>query len=125
MRRHCLNGLLIVSILLISTVPLYAQRQNVTKLKTDARNAVGTIGGDKAKTQTYCQILDRGRQMNQAIVQKDRKKAKALAEEIDQLEKQLPEFVVLRSTLERANLNSPDGQEILSIIQSLDQACPE
>jgi hypothetical protein len=59
MRTRHLNGLLIVAIWLISTVPLYAQRQqqNVAKLKADARNAVGTIGGDKAKTETFCRIL--------------------------------------------------------------------
>ena len=51
--RH-LNGLLIAAILAISTVPLYAQRQqqNVAKLKSDARNLVGVIGSDKAKIQT-------------------------------------------------------------------------
>jgi hypothetical protein len=27
-------------------------------LKADARNLVGVIGGDKAKTRAYCQILD-------------------------------------------------------------------
>ena len=35
------------------------------------------IGGDKAKTQTYCQIMDLGRQINQAVREKDQKKAKA------------------------------------------------
>jgi hypothetical protein len=41
-----MNRLLIVGILIISTAPLYAQRQqqNVVKLKEDARNAVGIIG---------------------------------------------------------------------------------
>ena len=55
-----MNRLLIVGILIISTAPLYAQRQqqNVAKLKTDTRNFVGTIANDKAKTQTYCQIVD-------------------------------------------------------------------
>jgi len=40
MGAHHLNGLLIVAILLISTAPLYAQRQqqNVAKLKADARD---------------------------------------------------------------------------------------
>jgi hypothetical protein len=49
MRTRHLNGLLIVGSFLISTAPLYAQRQqqNVAKLKADARNAVGMIGGDK------------------------------------------------------------------------------
>jgi len=40
-----MNRPLIVGILIISTAPLYAQRQqqNVAKLKADARNVVGTI----------------------------------------------------------------------------------
>jgi hypothetical protein len=52
MRKRNLNKeLLIVAILLISTAPLYAQRQqqDVGKLKADARNVVGTIANDKAK----------------------------------------------------------------------------
>ncbi len=46
--RH-LNALSIIAILLISTSPLYAQRQqqNVLKLKSDARNTVGIIGDSK------------------------------------------------------------------------------
>ena len=124
--RH-LNGLLIVAILAISTVPLYGQRQqqNVAKLKSEARNVVGTIANDKAKTQTYCQILDLARQLAQAAQEKDRKKAKTLVERIDQLQKQLTEFVALNKIAEQVDLNSPDGREIALIIQSLDQSCPD
>jgi hypothetical protein len=127
MRTRHLNGLLVVAILLISTAPLYAQRQqqNVAKFKTDVRNAVGIIGGDKAKTQTYCQIVDLGRQMNQAVGEKDQKKARALAQEIVQLRKQLLEFVVLENVVNHVDLNSPDGREIALIIQSLNQSCGE
>ncbi len=76
MRTRYLNRLLIVASLVISTSPLYAQRQqqNVAKLKADARNIVGIIGGDKAKTQAYCEIVDLGRQLEQADKEKDRKK---------------------------------------------------
>ena len=124
--RH-LNGLLIVAILAISTVPLYGQRQqqNVAKLKSEARNVVGTIANDKAKTQTYCQILDLARQLAQAAQEKDRKKAKTLVERMDQLQKQLAEFVALSNIIKQVDLNSPDGREIALIIQSLDQSCPE
>ncbi len=124
--RH-LNALLIVAILVISTSPLYAQRQqrNVAKLKSDARNTVGTIGGDKAKTQTYCQIIALERQFIQAVSEKDQKKAAALGRQIEQFRKQLPEATVLSNILRRVDLKSPDGQEILSIIRSLDQSCPE
>ena len=128
MRARHLNGLLIVATLLISTAPIYAQRQqqNVSKLKTDARNAVGIIGGDKAKTQKYCQIVAIGRQINHAVREKDQKKTNALSAGVVQLKKQLgPEYVVLSNVLKRIDLNSPDGQEIASIIRTLNQSCPE
>jgi hypothetical protein len=87
MRTRRLNWLLTVAILLVPPASLYAQhqQQNVTKLKTGARNAVGIIGGDKAKTQTYCQIVDLGRQINQAVGEKNQKKARALAQDLVQL----------------------------------------
>ena len=128
MRKRHLNGLLIVAILLISTAPLYAQRQqqNVAKLKEDARNVVGTIANDKAKTQTYCQILDLARQLERAVQEKDRKKLKTLAEKIGQLQKQLgPEFVALMNGLMHIDRRSPDSQEIALIMESLDQSCPD
>ena len=123
-KRH-LNGLLIVATLLISTAPLYAQpqQQNVAKLKADARNLVGIIGSDKTKTQTYCRILDLIAQLDR---EKDSKKAKALSQKIDQLQKQLgPEFLAVTSGLQHLDLNSPDGREIILIIGSLNQSCPE
>jgi hypothetical protein len=127
MRTRQLIGPLIVAILLISSAPLYAQRQqqNVAKFKADARNAVGIIGGDKAKTQTYCQILDLARQMNQAIGEKDQRKAQTLSQQIVQMRKQLPEFVVLENVVKHIDLNSPNGREIALIIQSLNQSCSE
>jgi hypothetical protein len=127
MRIGHLNGLLIVAILLTSTATLYAQRQqqDVAKLKADVRNAVGMIGGDKAKTQTYCQILDLGRQINQAVREKDQKKAKALSQKLGQLGKQLPEFILLSNIIEQVDLNSANGREIALIIQSLNQSCGE
>jgi ABC-type transporter Mla subunit MlaD len=98
MRTCHLNGLLIVAILLISTAPLYAQhqQQNVAKLKADARNLVGIIGSDKTKTQIYCQIGDLSEQLIQAVQEKDRKRANALAEKIAELYKKMgPEFAAL------------------------------
>ena len=128
MRTRYVNGLVIAAILVISTAPIYAQRQqqNVAKLKEDARNLVGTIGSDKTKTQTYCQILNLTAQFERANQEKDSKKAKALSQKVDQVQKELgPEFVALVKRLNRVDLNSPDGQEILLIIRSLDQSCPD
>ena len=112
--------------LAISTAPLYAQRQqqNVAKLKADARNLVGIIGGDKTKTQTYCQIDDLSEQLNQAVQEKDRKKAEALSQKISELYKKMgPEFAALIDIEKHIDLDSPDGQEIASIVASLGESC--
>jgi hypothetical protein len=127
MRTRHLNGLLMVAILGISTAPLYAQRQqqNVAKLKADARNLVGIIGSDKTKTQTFCQIHDLSEQLIQAVQEKDRKKANALAEKIAESYKKMgPEFAALIDIEKHVDLNSLDGQEIASIVASLGQSCP-
>ena len=121
-----MNRLLIVAILLTSTVPLCAQRQqqNVAKLKADARNLVGIIGSDKTKTQTYCQIDDLTEQLDQAVEKRDTKTAKALVGRIAELTKKMgPEFAALVDIEKRVDLNSPDGQEIASIVASLGESC--
>jgi predicted lipoprotein len=123
-----MNRLLIVAILMLSTTPLYAQRQqhDAAKLKADARNVVGTIANDKAKIQAYCQTLDLARQLERADQEKDRKKITVLSEKINQLQKLVgPEFLTLVNILKHLDLNSPDGREIASIIQSLNQSCPD
>ena len=64
--RTAMNRLLIAGIVIVSTAPIFAQReqQNVAKLKADARNLVGIIGSDKTKTETYCQIEDLTEQLD-------------------------------------------------------------
>ena len=122
-----MNRLLIVAILLISTAPLYAQRQqqNVAKLKADARNLVGIIATNKAKIQTYCQIEDLTEQLDQAVEKRDTKTAKALVGRIAELTKKMgPEFAALVDIEKHVDLNSPDGQESASIVASLGESCP-
>jgi len=129
MRTRHLNGLLIVATLVISTAPLYAQRQqqqDVAKLKSDARNLVGIIGSDKTKIQTYCQIAYLSEQLDQAVQNRDTKKAKALVEKIAKLNKKMgPEFAALVDIETHLDLNSQDGQEIASIVASLGESCGE
>jgi len=123
-----MNRLLIFGTLLISTVPLCAQgpQPNIAKLKADARNLVGIIGSDKTKTQTYCQIDDLSEQLIQAVQEKNRKKANALAEKIAELNKKIgPEFAALIDIEKHVDLNSRDGQEIASIVASLGESCGE
>jgi hypothetical protein len=121
-----MNRLLILGILIISTMPLSAQgkQPDPAKLKADAQKVVSIIKGDKAKTQAYCQISDLGDQIGEADQQKDRKKAEALAQKMNELEKQLgPEYLALVEETQDVDPNSKEGQEVESIFDKLDKSC--
>ena len=121
-----MQRLLTFAILLMSTLSLHAQGQqpDVTQLKADARNLVGIIGNDKAKTQTYCQISELSEQLDQADREKNRKKAMDLSQKIGLLESKLgPDFFAVLHALLDIDPESPDGQELASIIGSLDNSC--
>jgi hypothetical protein len=94
-------------------------------LKADAQKVVSIISGDKAKTQTYCQIANVGEQMNQAIQAKDKKKFDEQAQKLPELEKNLgPEYLGLVESLGKMNLPPKDGQEIVSMFDKLEDSCP-
>ena len=119
--------LLIVGISIISTVPLYAQRQqqNVAKLKADAKKVVSIISGDKAKTQSYCEARDIATQIVQAVQQKDKANLEELDDKLTEQQKNLgSEYLALMESLRNANLTSKDGQEIESMFDELDESCP-
>jgi len=127
MRTRHLNTLLIVAILVISTVPLYAQRQqqNVAKLKAEAQKVVSIISGDEAKTQTYCEARDIANQIVRAGQQKDNEKAGELADKLTEQQMNLgSEYLALMESLRNANLTPKDGQEIESTFDVLDESCP-
>ena len=107
-------------------MPLFAQAQpDPARLKADARKVVGIIGGDKAKAQTYCQMANLGEQIEQAVQEKDRKKLEALAQRINEGEKQLgPEYLALVEATKGVDPNSKDFQEIVSMFDTLDDSCP-
>jgi len=107
MRTSHLNELLVVAILLISTVPLSAQRQqqNVAKLKADAQKVASIISGDEAKTQTYCEVRDIAKQIVQAGQQKDNEKVEDLADKLTEQQRNLgSEYLALMESLRNANL---------------------
>jgi len=122
-----MNLKLIVAILVIAAVPMSAQAQkpsaaNVTK--ADAQKVVKMISGDKAKTQTYCDMAKLGDQIEQANEKKETKKADELSQKMDELGKKLgPEYVALMDGLQEMDPNSQDGQEIGSTLEALDNLC--
>jgi hypothetical protein len=96
------------------------QQQDVANLKADARRVVGSISDDKAKTEACCRSTDLGEQLNRADQEKNSKKRMDLS----RLQKKLgPDHVALIHALKDVDLESPHGQELASIIESLDESC--
>ena len=63
--------------------------------------------------------------MNQAAQAKDKKKFGELAHKLVELEKKLgPEYLGLVESLGKANLTPKDGQEIVSMFDTLEDSCP-
>jgi hypothetical protein len=119
---------LIVALLLVSAAPAYMQYQqpNVAKLKADAQKVVSTIKGYKAKAQVYCELNTLDEQIGEADQKNDEKKADVLSKQVTELEKKLgPEYFALVLDLNHVNPNSPVGQEIDSMLASLDDSCVE
>jgi hypothetical protein len=118
-----MNWLLIFAISIISTLQLYAQGQasNAAEL---AQKVASIISGDRAKTQTYCQVLDLSDELDQVDRHQDRKKAEDLSQKVDELQKELgPEYLALLEATKDVDPNSRDGQEIMSIFDKLDSSC--
>jgi hypothetical protein len=121
-----MNMKVVVAILLIA-VPAYAQAQSPsapTVSKGDAQKVVTIISGDKAKTQTYCDIAKLGEQIEQANENKDSKSADELAQKVGELEKKLgPEYVALMDGIQDIDPETEVGGEITSALMDLDKLC--
>jgi DNA repair ATPase RecN len=124
-----MNLKLIVAVLAIAAMPVCAQAQqqaqqsSTAKLKADAQNVVKIISGDKAKTQTYCQLADLSDQLDETT---EEEKVEEMSQKITVLVETLgPEYVALVRGLQDADIdpNSRDGQEISSILIVLDKLC--
>lgn len=123
-----MNRPLIVAILVMFTLPLYAEGQqpNTAKLKANAQKVVSIISGDEAKIETYCQVVDLGELLGRADQKQDSTKSEALSQKIIELEKKLgPEFIALVDGLRDLEPNSRDSQEIGSILGGLDESCED
>jgi hypothetical protein len=108
---------LIFAISLICALPLYAQGQqpDTAKLKAGAQKVVSIISHDKAKTQAYCQMEDLGEQIDGA---RDSKKAEALVQKMNELEKQLgPDYVALIEATKDVDPNSKDRSSVARRLQ--------
>jgi hypothetical protein len=115
----------VIAILAISAVPMYAQaqRSSVDKLKSEARDLVKIVSGDKRKSQTYCEIVE----LNDRIDQdEDPIEVQELSQKRDKLEEKLGrQYVALIAGVMGINKDSRDYQEIASILEPLDKSCED
>ena len=118
-----MNLKLTAAVLVIAAVPVFAHAQKpsaATVTHADARKVLEIIKGDRAKTQTYCDMVKLGHEMAAA----DEKKADELNQKMGELEKKLgPEYVALMVGLQDVDPGSEVGQEISSVLTALDALC--
>ena len=132
-----MNFKLIVAVLAIAAAPVCAQAQAPNPPKSSkpakaapvttaaaAQKVVKTISGDKAKTQTYCDIGKLGSQIEDAEQKKDMNKIDELNKKMNEMATKLgPEYVALMTRLEDIDPNSKEALEIGSALETLDKLC--
>ena len=122
-----MNPKLIVAFFVIAAVPVFAQAQKPSTAKVtaaDVQKFVTLISGDKAKTQTYCDIGKLNEQIEEADEKKDIKKTEELSQQIDALGKKLgPEYAALMDKLQQVDPDSEDGKKIGLMFEPLDKLC--
>jgi len=121
-----MNSRLIIAILVIAAMPLgffTLRAHQVTK--ADAQEVLKIISGDKAKTQTYCDMTRLDEQIKQAKEKKDSKTVNELSQKLDLLEEKLgPEYVALMDGLEDIDPKSEVALEIETVLDDLyDNLC--
>ena len=122
-----MNPKLIVAILVIAAVPVcaHAQPPSAAKVsKADAQKVLKIISGDKAKSQTYCDIAELDDQIDKADEKKDTERADELFRKRAELATTLgPEYAALMDGVQDVDPNSQIGKEIGSVLSALDKLC--
>jgi DNA repair ATPase RecN len=115
---------LVAAILVISAMPARGQQPSADQLKAHAQNAVKIISGDKQKIGAYCELDDVTDQFDQAVEEKDTKKATELSQKGEELLRKLgPEFAALADGMQSVDLSSQEVREIGSTIGNLSEYC--
>jgi len=94
--------------------------------KAEVQKVVNQIKGDKAKLDTYCQIVKLGDQAQAAAEKKDQKKLDDLNKQVDALSQKLgPDYAKMMASMEEVDPESKDGKDLVAIFDSLDASCPK
>jgi hypothetical protein len=122
-----MNVKVIVAILLVAALPVYAQAQSASVprvSKGDAEKVVKIISGDKAKTQTYCDMDKLASQIEEASAKKDNKTVAELSQKVTALEKTLgPEYLALLDGFQDIAGDDQLGAEFMAATAALEKLC--
>ncbi len=123
----------VMAVVLFAAFPVVAQAQqkppapaaNMPKPSAaDIQKLVQTIGADKAKLKTYCDIGALQDQMDQAEKKKDTKTLQSLGEKVDGLAKQLgPDYERVMGGLDQIDPNSAEGKKFTALFEPLFKQC--
>ncbi len=123
----------VMAIVLFAAFPIVAQAEqkppapaaNMPKPSAaDIQKLVQTIGADKAKLKTYCDIGALQDQMDQAEKKKDTKTLQSLGEKVDGLAKQLgPDYERVMGGLDQVDPNSAEGKKFTALFEPLFKQC--
>ena len=126
-RPRNVPAVFIVAVLLIAAVPVYAEAQSpsVPRVSKDDAHKVATIiSGDKAKTQTYCDIQKLGEQMERAYEKRNLQLVDELQQKIGTMGKTLgPEYAALVEGLVLHPENGKLDAEIMLEFAALSRLC--
>jgi hypothetical protein len=121
----------VLTVALFAAFPVLAQAQqnppaaNMPKpTPADIQKLVQTIGADKAKLKTYCDIGALQDQMDQAEKKKDQKALQTLGEKADAMGKQLgPDYEKVMGGLDQVDPNSAEGKKFTAMFEPLFKQC--
>jgi hypothetical protein len=121
----------VLTVALFAAFPIVAQAQqnppaaNMPKpTPADVQKVVQTIGADKAKLKTYCDIGALQDQMDQAEKKKDQKALQALGAKADAMAKQLgPDYEKVMGGLDQVDPNSAEGKKYTAMFEPLFKQC--
>lgn len=124
---------IVVTVALLAAFPIVAQAQqkppapaaNMPKpTAADIQKLVQSIGADKAKLKTYCDIGALQDQMDQAEQKKDTKTLQTLGEKVDGLAKQLgSDYERVMGGLDQIDPNSAEGKKFTALFEPLFKQC--
>ena len=121
----------VLTVALFAAFPVLAEAQqnppaaNMPKpTPADIQKLVQTIGADKAKLKTYCDIGALQDQMDQAEKKKDQKALQTLGAKADAMGKQLgPDYEKVMGGLDQVDPNSAEGKKFTAMFEPLFKQC--